>query len=77
MLDRLVKHMQQMRFGWGLWVLLMAKELHLAKSFGGYDGRSSSLRAKAVGILSISIFVALMVEHRNLPTSRSNMYLTS
>ena len=42
----------------------MAKGLHIAKSFGGYDGRGSSLRAEAVGMLSILIFIALMAKHR-------------
>ena len=53
--------MHQMSFGW---VLLMAKGLHLTKSFGGCDGRGGSLRAEAVGMLSFSIFVARMVKHR-------------
>ena len=35
-----VKHMHQMSFGW---VLSTAKRLHLVKSFGGCDGKGSSL----------------------------------
>ena len=42
----------------------MAKGLHLAKSFGECDGRGSSLQAEAVGMLSISFFIALMAKHR-------------
>ena len=61
-LDELVKFMHPMSFGW---VLLTAKGLHLAKSFDRCDGRGSSLQAKVVGMLSISIFVALMEKHRN------------
>ena len=53
--------MHQMSFGW---VLSTAGGLHLAKSFGGYDGRGSSLRAEAVGMLSILIFIALMAKLR-------------
>ena len=60
-LDGLVKYMHQMSSGW---VLLTAKGLHLAKSFGGCEGRGSSLQVEAVGMLSISIFVALMPKHR-------------
>ena len=60
-LDKSVKHMYKMSFGW---VLLTAKGIHLAKSFGGCDGRSSSLKAEAVEMLSISIFIALMAKHR-------------
>lgn len=40
------------------------KRLHLAKSFGECDGRGSSLRAEAVGMLSILIFIALMTKHQ-------------
>ena len=54
--------MHQMNFGW---VLSTARELHLAKSFGGCDGKYSLLQTEAVGMLSISIFIALMVKHRN------------
>ena len=54
--DGSVKHIHQMIFGW---VLLTAKGLHLAKSFGQCDGRGSSLRAEAVEILFILIFIAL------------------
>ena len=61
-LDGSVKHMHQMSFGW---VLSTANRLHLAKSFGGCDGRDSLLQAEAVGMLSISIFIALMAKHRN------------
>ena len=61
-LDRLVKHIHQMSFGW---VVSTEKGLHLAKSFGRCDRRGSSLRVKVVGMLSIWIFVALMEKHRN------------
>ena len=37
---------------------------YLAQSCGGCDGRGSSLRAEAVGMLSISLFMALMAKHR-------------
>ena len=56
-----VQHTHQMSFGW---VLATADGVHLAKSCGGCDGRGSSLRAEAVGMLSISIFIALMAKHR-------------
>ena len=59
--DRSVKHTHQMNFGW---VLSAAGGLHLAKSYGGCDGRGSSLQAEAVGMLSISIFIALMVKQK-------------
>ena len=57
-----VKYMHHMCFGQ---VLSTSKGLHLAKSFGGYDGRGSSLRAKTVRMLFITIFIALMAKHRN------------
>ena len=41
-----------------------SRELHLAKSYDGYDGRDSSLQSEAVGMLSLSIFIALMAKHR-------------
>ena len=59
--DRSVQHTHQMSFGW---VLATADGVHLAKSCGGCDGRGSSLRAEAVGMLSISIFITLMAKHR-------------
>mmetsp|Transcript_17495 Transcript_17495/g.17631 ORF Transcript_17495/g.17631 Transcript_17495/m.17631 type:complete len:235 (+) Transcript_17495:1-705(+) len=59
--DGLVKHMYQMSFGW---VLSTAGGLHLEKSYGGCNGRGSLLRAEAIGMLSISIFIALMAKHR-------------
>ena len=62
---RSVKHMHQMIFGWGL---LAAKGLHLEKSFGGCDGRGSSLRARVVRMLPILIFIALMAKHRKRTT---------
>ena len=37
----------------------------MAKSLGGCDGRGSSVRAEAVGMLSILFFIALMAKHRN------------
>ena len=60
--DGSVQYMHQIRFGW---VLVSAKGQHLAKSFGVCDGRGNPLRAGAVEMLSISIFIALMAEHRN------------
>ena len=38
--DGSVKHMHRMSFGW---VLSTAGGVHLATSYGGYDGRGSSL----------------------------------
>ena len=61
-LDGSVEHMYWMIFSW---VLSMVKGLHLEDSFGGCDGRDSLLQAEAVGMLSISIFIALMAKHRN------------
>ena len=58
--DGSVKHMHQMSFGW---VLSTAVGVHLATSYGGCDGRGSSLRAEAVGLLSISLFIALMKKY--------------
>ena len=40
-LDGSVKHMHQINLGW---VLLTAKGLYLAKSFGGCNGQGRSLR---------------------------------
>ena len=59
--DGSVKHMHQMSFGW---VLSTVEGLHLAKSYGGCDDRDSSLQAEVVGMLSISLFIALMAKHR-------------
>ena len=39
--------------------------MHLAILYGGCDGQGSSLRAEAVGMLSISLVTALMAKHRN------------
>ena len=58
--DGSVKHIHQMNFGW---VLSMAGGVHLATSYGGCDDRGSSLRAEAVGMLSISIFIALLAKY--------------
>ena len=52
--DGSVKHMYQMSFGW---VLSTAGGVHLATSYGGCDGRGSSLRAEAVGMLSVSLLL--------------------
>ena len=52
--DVSVEHMHQMSFGW---VPSTAKGLHLGKSYGGCDGRSSSLQKEVVEILSISLFI--------------------
>ena len=43
-------------------VLSTAGSVHLATSYGGFDGRGSSLQEKAGGMLSISIFIALMAK---------------
>ena len=59
--DGSVKHTHQMGFGW---VLFTAGGLDLAKSYGGYDGRGSSLQAEVIGMLSISFFIALIGKHR-------------
>ena len=50
--DGSVKYIHQMSFGW---VLSKADGVHLAISYGGCDGKGSSLRAEAVGMLSISL----------------------
>ena len=52
--------MHQMSFGW---VLSTAGGVHLATSYGGCDGRGSLLQAEAVGILSISLFIALIAKY--------------
>ena len=54
-LDGSIKHMHQISFRW---VLSTAGGVHLATSYGGCDGRSSLLRAEAVEMLSISIFIS-------------------
>ena len=61
LLDSSVKHIHNMSFGW---VLATAKERPLGRSYGGCVGRGNSLRAEAVGILSITIFVALLAKHQ-------------
>ena len=61
-LDRSVKHMHQMSFGWGLSTV---GRLHFVKLFDGCDDRGSSLRVEAVGMLFISIFIPQMAKHRN------------
>ena len=58
--DGSVKHMHRMSFGW---VLSTADGVHLATSYGGCDGKGSSLRAEAVGMLSISLFIALTAKY--------------
>ena len=59
--DRSVKHTHQMSFGW---VLSTVGGLHLAKSYGKCNGRGSSLRAGAAGMMSMLVFIALMAKHR-------------
>ena len=49
-----------MSFGW---VLPTTRDVHLATSYGGCDGRGNSLQAEAVGMLSILISIALMVKY--------------
>ena len=56
----LVKYMHQMSFGW---VLSTAGGVNLATSYRGCDGRGSSLQAKIVGMLSISLFIALLAKY--------------
>ena len=58
--DGSVKHMHQMSFGW---VLSTADSVHLATSYGGCNGRGSLLWAEVVGMLSISLFIALMAKY--------------
>ena len=58
--DGSVKHMHQMSFGW---ILSTAGGVHLATSYGECDGRGSLLQAKAVGMLSISLFIALLATY--------------
>ena len=58
--DGLVKNMHQMSFRW---VLSTVDGVHLTTSFGGCGGRGSLLRAEAEGVLSISLFIALMVKY--------------
>ena len=60
--DGSVKYIHQMRFGW---VLSTADGVHLATSYGGCDSRGSSLQAEAVGMLSISLIIALMAKYSN------------
>ena len=62
MSDGSVKHMHQMSFGW---VLSTADGVHLATSYSGCDGRGSSLWVEAVGMLSISLVIALMTKYSN------------
>ena len=59
--DRSVKNIGQICFRW---VLSTTGGVHLAKSYGGCDGRGSSLQAEAVGMLYILLFIALMAKHR-------------
>ena len=58
--DGSVKHMHQMSFGW---VLSTAGGVHLATSYSEYDDRGSSLRAEAVGMIFISLFIALLANY--------------
>ena len=55
-----VKHMHQMSFGW---VLSTTGGVHLATPYGGCDSRSRSLREEAVGMLSISLFIAFLAKY--------------
>ena len=45
-------------------VLSTVGRVHSVKLYGGCNGRGSSLQAVAVGMLSISIFIALLAKHR-------------
>ena len=56
-------------------VLSTAGGAHLANSYGGCDDRGSPFRAEAVGILSVSLFIALLTKHKSKQTSRSYTYL--
>ena len=58
--DGSVRQMQQMIFEW---ILTTAGGVHLVSSYGGYNGRGSSLRAEAVGMLPISIFIVLLAKY--------------
>ena len=53
--------MHQMSFDW---VLSTAGGLHLAKTYGEYDDRDSSLRVEEVGMLSMLLFISLMENYR-------------
>ena len=66
--DGSVRQTHQMNFGW---VLSTVGGLYLAKSCGGCDGRGSSLRAEAVGMLTISIFIALTTKHSKQTDTKS------
>ena len=44
-------------------VLFTAGGVHLATSYGGYDDRGSSSRVEAVGMLSISLFIAPLTRY--------------
>ena len=70
--DGSVRHTHQMSFGW---VLATADGKHLARLCGGCDGRGSSLRAEAVGMLSISLFIALKAKYRR-PTDIKIVYVS-
>ena len=59
-LDGSVNHMHQISFGW---VLYTTGGVHLATSYGGCDGSSISLQAETVGMLSISLFIALLAKY--------------
>ena len=39
--------------------------MHLTTSYGGYNGRGSSLQAEAVRILSILLFIAILAKYSN------------
>ena len=47
---------------------------HLVQSYGPANGRGNSLRAEAVGMLSISIFVALIAKYKNRTDLMSNSF---
>ena len=70
--DGSVKGIHQINFGW---VLSTAGGIHLATSYGGCGGRGSLLQAKAVGVLSISICIALLAKYINC-TNIKIIYIT-
>ena len=71
--DGSVKHMHQMSFEL---VLSTAGGVHLATSYGGCDGRGISLQAEAVGMLSISLFIALLLAKYSKRTNIKIIYVS-
>ena len=68
-----VKHTHQMNFDW---VLSTTGGVHLVTSYGGCNCRGSSLRAEVVGMLSISLFIALL-EKYSMCTNLKIIYVSN